>query len=404
MEETKMKKLIALLLALTMVLSLAACGGNTAPETKEPDAPAADAGNSETPAADEFELAPIKVGVLVADVSGEEALAFRAYYEEYLAPHYNVTLTYTEQLADAAAEKAAIEQFAAQGYNAIISLSSSDRAIQIETCAEYGLYYAIASGMLDDAQYETYKTNEYFVGQIGPSMATEFEAGVAMGEYYKAQGVKKVGLYGAFCPNPMHVYRLAGTLVGLGLTYNGASEMDAVAGQLFAGFDLNAVAGDVEVVSYIAGYTDTMWDELGAAMGQGIDAFISVGMATTFFADMLNGAGLPYSDIDSFTSGNGKNIKEGRLTYLAGKYASSVGPIFAAVVNACNGNPIRTPEGYALSISQDYLVATDADSFDAYYTVDQGDSPIINTELLDTIVGADVTYEQFVAFVTEDRA
>ena len=404
MEENKMKKCIALLLALCMVLSLAACGGNAASDTGNTNAPATDGTQPENPVTDEFELAPIKVGVLVADVSGEEALAFRAYYENHLAPHYNVTLTYTEQLADAAAEKAAIEQFAAQGYNAIISLSSSDRAIQIETCAEYGMYYAIASGMLDDAQYETYKTNEYFVGQIGPSMVTEFEAGVAMGEYYKAQGVKKVGLYGAFCPNPMHVYRLAGTLVGLGLTYNGASEMEAVAGQLFAGFDLNAVAGDVEVVSYIAGYTDTMWDELGAAMGQGIDAFISVGMATTFFADMLNGASVPYSDIDSFTSGNGKNIKEGSLTYLAGKYASSVGPIFAAVVNACNGNPIRTPEGYALSISQDYLVATDADSFDAYYTADQGDTPIISTELLDTVVGADVTYEQFVAFVEEDRA
>lgn len=397
-----MKKLIALLLALCMVLSLAACGGNPAPET-EGSTPVADATQSGDNKTDEVTLAPIKVGVLVADVSGEEALAFRAYYEEYLAPHYNVTLSYTEQLADAAAEKAAIEQFAAQGYNAVISLSSSDRATQIETSAEYGMYYAIASGM-DEALYETYKDNEFFVGQIGPSMTTEFEAGVAMGEYYKAQGVKKIGLYGAFCPNPMHVYRLAGTLVGLGLTYNGASDMEAVAGQLFAGFDLNAVAGDIEVVSYIAGYTDTMWDELGAAMGQGIDAFISVGMATTFFADMLNGAALPYSDIDSFTSGNGKNIKEGSLTYLAGKYASSVGPIFAAVVNACNGNPIRTPEGYALSISQDYLVATDAASFDAYYTADQGDTPIISTELLDTIVGADVTYDAFVAFVEEDRA
>ena len=397
-----MKKLIALLLALCMVLSLAACGGTAAPETEAPETPDAPAAQPENNKVEEFTLAPIKVGVLVADVSGEEALAFRAYYEEYLAPHYNVTLSYTEQLADAAAEKAAIEQFAAQGYNAIISLSSSDRATQIETCAEYGLYYAIASGM-DEVLYETYKDNEFFVGQIGPSMATEFEAGVAMGEYFKAQGVKKIGIYGAFCPNPMHVYRLAGTLVGLGLTYNGASDMEAVAGQLFAGFDLNAVAGDIEVVSYIAGYTDTMWDELGAAMGQGIDAFLSVGMATTFFADMLNGAGVAYSDIDSFTSGNGKNVKEGSLKYLAGKYASSVGPIFAAVVNACNGNPIRTAEGYALSISQGYLVATDADSFDAYYTADQGDIPIISTELLDTIVGADVTYDQFVAFVMEDR-
>ena len=66
-----MKKLIALLLALVMVLSLAACGGSS--EAPAADAPAAE---DEAPVAQD----PIKVGVLVADVSGEEALAFRAYY------------------------------------------------------------------------------------------------------------------------------------------------------------------------------------------------------------------------------------------------------------------------------------------------------------------------------------
>lgn len=396
-----MKKVIALLLALVMTLSLAACGGNT--EETTATAAKASTGNAEPTATPEVKQDPIKIGVLVADVSGEEALAFRAYYESYLAPHYNVTLEYTEQLADAAAEKAAIEGFAAKGFQAIISLSSSDRATQLETCAQYGLYYAIASGM-EDALYETYKDNEYFVGQIGPSMTTEYEAGLAMGEHFKNQGVKKVALYGAFCPNPMHVYRLAGTLVGLGLSYNGATEMEAVAGQLYAGFDVNAVAGDVEVVAYLAGYTDTLYDELYAAIALEPDAFISVGMATTFFASILNENSIPYSDIDSFTSSNGTNIKEGTLVYLAGKYASSVGPTFAAVINAVRGNGIRTAEGYALSISQDYLVATDAASFDAYYTADQGDSPIISTELLDTVIGADVTYDAFVAFVEEDRA
>ena len=377
-----MKKIIAMLLALIMVMSLAACNDNGS----------TDASNGGE------EKKEIKIGVLVSDVSGEEALAFRNYYENYLAPHYNVTLTYTEQLEDAAAEKAAIETFAAQGYHAIISLAASDRASQIETCAEYKMHYAIASGM-DEALYEEYKANEYFVGQIGPSMTTEFEAGVAMGKYFKEQGVKKIGIYGAFIPNPMHVYRLAGVLVGLGLTYNGASEMEAIAGQLYAGFDLNAVAGDIAVTHYIAGYSDTMWDELGAAIGSGIDAFVSVGMATTFFAEMLNGAKVPYSDIDSFTSGNGKSIKEGSLKYLAGKYASSVGPIFAAVINAVNGNGIRTAEGYALSISQDYLVATDAASFDECYGADQGDKPIISTEILDTVIGEGVTYDQFAAIV-----
>lgn len=102
-----MKKIFAMLLALAMVFALVACSGG------------------DNKAADDK---PVKIGVLVADVSGEEALGFRAYYENYIAKNYNVTFTYTEQLADAAAEKSAIEKFAAQGYDAILSLSSADRA------------------------------------------------------------------------------------------------------------------------------------------------------------------------------------------------------------------------------------------------------------------------------------
>ena len=47
-----MKKLLAILLALAMVLSLAACGGSQAPATEAPatEAPAADAPATEAPA------------------------------------------------------------------------------------------------------------------------------------------------------------------------------------------------------------------------------------------------------------------------------------------------------------------------------------------------------------------
>ena len=307
-----MKKAISLLLVLLMVVSLAAIGGTA------------------------MAKGPVKIGVLVADVSGEEALGFRNYYENYIAANYDVTFTYTEQLADAAAEKSAIEKFAAQGYDAILSLSSSDRVTQLETCAEYEMYYAVASGMLDDAQYEQFKTNEYFVGQIGPSMDTEFEAGYAMGKYFADKGVKTIGLYGAFIPNPMHVYRAAGVIAGIGATYGGASEKDAIVGQIFGDMtvDLSKVeGGDVKIVGYFQGFGDTTFDELFGIIGQGPEAFLSVGMATTFFTDALNNAGVEFSDIDSFTTGNAAAMADGKLVYLAGKYSSSVGPIFAAVLN-----------------------------------------------------------------------
>ena len=384
----KFSKILSVLLVAIMVAGmLSACG------SKDP------AGDSTDP------TKTVKIGVLVADVSGEEALGFADYYKNYIAKNYNVEFSYTEQLADAAAEKAAIEKFAAQGFDAIISFSASDRATQVETCVANKLYYAVASGMLDDAQYEQYKGEQYFVGQVGPSMDTEYEAGYAMGKYFAEQGAKTIAMYGAFIPNPMHVYRAAGVLAGIGATYGGASEKDAIVGQIFGdqGIDMSKVgANGVELVGYFQGFGDTTFDELFGCIAAQPDAFLSVGMATTFFTDILNENGVTFSDIDSFTSANGTAMKDGKLGYLAGKYSSSIGPVFAAVMNAVNGTPVRNADGSALSISQSYLVATDDASFDKYFSADKGDSPIYNKDVLDTIIGS-VSVDDFTACVTADR-
>ncbi len=345
----------------------------------------------------------IRIGVLVSDVSGEEAVAFRDYYTKYIAPEYGVTFTYTEQLTDAASEIAAIEQFAGQNYDAIISLSASDRASQIEACEEAGMYYAIASGM-DDNVYETYKDYDYFVGQIGPSMETEYQAGLALGQYYADKIDDSVAIYGAFIPNPMHVYRMAGLLTGLGATYGGATGEEIVNG-IYA--DSGVMATKIELqgvtVSYLAGFGDSTMTEVGTIIATKPDAFLSVGMATTFFAASLNEAEIPYADIDSFTATNGTNMQEGSLEYLAGKYTSSIGPIFAAVYNAINGNKIEDADGNAISIGQGYWVATSYEQFQLFQTADSATNPIYDKELLDTVIGEDITYSQFETFVTTDR-
>ena len=218
----------------------------------------------------------------------------------------------------------------------------------------------------------------------------------------KEQGVSKVAIYGAFIPNPMHVYRVAGVLNGLGCTYGGESDMNAIAGQIFQDqtVDLSKVEGDVEVVSYLQGYGDTTTDELNAAIQKTPDAFISVGMATTFFAQSLSEAGISFSDIDSFTQSNGEAITNGKLVYLAGKYSSSVGPAFALVLNAINGNVIRDEQGNAVSLSQNYQVATDEATFDEFYKSDNGDNPIYNKETLDQIIGESVTFDEINELVT----
>ena len=93
-----LSKILALVLVCVMCLgALAGCGSKTTEPQGSEEASAPASGDA------------VKIGVLVADVSGEEALAFRSYYENYIAKNYsNVTFVYTEQLTDAAAEKSAV--------------------------------------------------------------------------------------------------------------------------------------------------------------------------------------------------------------------------------------------------------------------------------------------------------
>ena len=254
----------------------------------------------------------LHIGVLVSDVEGDEAKGFRSYYKSYIETKYNVEFHYTDALADATAESAALDDFIAQGYKAVISLSAGDRAAQISKCTQNNVYYAVASGVLDDAVFEQYKANQYFVGQIGPSNDAEYQAGKAMGTHFKNKGVKKVAIYGAFIPNPMHVYRLVGMLEGLGVTYDGATGMAAVGAMFASGgnLDISKFAGDVTVQTYMGGYNPaTMATEFEAMAAKNPDAFLSVGMATTFFAESLQDAGIDYSDIDAFTTNNGNQMK-----------------------------------------------------------------------------------------------
>lgn len=64
--------------------------------------------------------------------------------------------------------------------------------MQIETCEENQIYYAVAAGTLDQEQFEKYKTNEYFLGQVGPSMDTEYEAGVEMGRFFAEKALRQL--------------------------------------------------------------------------------------------------------------------------------------------------------------------------------------------------------------------
>ena len=86
-----MKKFLAMLLALTMVLSLAACGGNTTPASTEapaaPEAPVADATEAAGPVVyvDPFADVAEDYDELSAAVYELVLGEFNSYYEEAMA-------------------------------------------------------------------------------------------------------------------------------------------------------------------------------------------------------------------------------------------------------------------------------------------------------------------------------
>lgn len=367
----------------------------------------------------------VKIGVLVADASGAEALAFRDYYENYIQENYDVKFVYSSQLADAAAEKAAIEQFAAENCKAVISFSSYDRELQIETCTEKKLYYAIATGHLgarltDQVElYPLYKDYEYFLGEIGPDNWQDYQQGLAMGQFYKTKGVHNIALYVGF-PDPAHLARFAGIIDGLGLKYNGF-----VPGTFASGLEMMGVlygrddgtpkidqivteGTDITITQVLNGAPDptqtSLIDQMTTLLsGTKPDALLGVGMVSAFIASQLDEAGIPYSDVDAFTTVNEGHFKNGKMEYLVGKFASSIGPVFALVWNAINGNVIRNDDGEAVNLSQTFMVANSLDSFNTGFAKEQGNTRIYNKEVLDTVIGESVTYAQFKAFVEQDR-
>lgn len=382
-----MKKLMVTMLILALVLSFAfANGSSEASGTKS----------------------NVKIGVLVADATGAEALAFRSYYENYIQAQYDVTFMYSDELSNAAAEASAIDNFIANNCKAIISFASADRQAQIEKCQENKVWYAVATGTLSAEEYEKYKTYSYYVGAIGPDLATEFKAGYDMAKHYLDQGYTSFGMFGGATPYfvDMHIYRTAGMLAAMaekaGTSYKGATGMGIV-GQIYADY-CNVEAydfGSVKLMGYVGGYDfDDAWFGKLATVANtpGVEVLLAVGSGDTAFAGFKQ-PGQKLANIDSYTESSLALMKAGTLDYLIGKFSASIGPIFAATYSAIQGKPIRTPEGYALALGQGYWIADSVEKAENFYAVDSSTTdPAYTKALLDNLIGA--SYEDFAAFVS----
>ena len=392
------KRLLSLVVTAIMLLSLAGCG-NKGGEGSGDSVGGLDMSKT------------VKIGVLVSDATSAEALGRRSYLTEYIQKQYNVEFVYSDELADAAGEKSAIDTMITNNCKAIISESSFDRPAQIEQCEKAKVYYAVAAGTLTSEEYNTYKGYQYYVGAIGPSLDIEYETGYNMAKYYLDQGKKKFAIFGGAVAyrTEMHVYRVAGMLkamidaAGNGASYQGASDVGAIIGMLMGEGQVNpgVIGGDIEVIGYLGGYDmDEAWFAKGAEMVQskGLEVLLAVGSGSDFFGTSASGTNVKIASVDAFAASYSDAMKAGILDYMAGKFSAYDAAVFVAVYRAALGSPIRNNDGNALALDMGYWIATNADEFDKCLAVDKDTAnPVFTKEDLDPLFSAD--YNTFASFV-----
>lgn len=169
-------RLIALLLVFVMVFTLAACGQKAAPEAeqKEPAAetetkPAETEKEKETEEKAE-ERKPYVIGCAEA-LANDATNLRRVYFEEFIAPTYNVKFIFSETLLDDAAVKTFVENCIDAGADAIIDFKSGSPAIA-QLCEENGLYYTFQGTL---AQHPGLEQCKNLTGVVGGSMVSGAE-------------------------------------------------------------------------------------------------------------------------------------------------------------------------------------------------------------------------------------
>lgn len=418
-----MKKVLSLMLCIMMIITLATGCSKENKEVTAGKGATEDQGTTtgtveqseDTGAASKIEIdtsKKIKIGVLVSDATTAESLAFRAYYTDYIQKQYNVEFVYSDELKDSAGEKSAIDTFVTNNCKAIISFSSFDRPAQIEQCSGAKVYYAVATGTLTQEQYDKYKSNEFYIGAIGPSLDDEYQTGYDMAKYYIEQGNTNFAIFGGAIPyyTDMHIYRVAGMLTalvdagGTDANYQGATTKEDIIKQIYASGEVKTGnIGSHNVVGYVGGYDmDEAWFLKCNQMAQikDLQVILAVGNGSDFFGTAIKGTEVKIGSVDAYASSYADAMKAGMLDYLAGKFSASIGPIFAATYSTVNGYPIRTEDGSALALSQGYWVAKNYEEFEKYYTVDSSkETPAYTKAALDTLVGTD--YNSFKDFVSK---
>ena len=347
----KAKKIIALLLALTMMLAMTSCAQKT-----------------------EEQEHIHKIGVIVYDLKDEQVQAFREYMEGYLGENFSdVDFLYSAGVTTDVEEMEFLNNAIAAGVEGIIAFNSFDLEKEVSLCASHGVYYLRPSSTTDPEDFAKVEDNPYFLGYFGPGNEMEYEAGYDMGAYFAKEQISDSYflLSGGAGTNVMHEQRAEGMLDALQEAYG--VQFDQSSTELASASEpVSVEAGNLKVTVF-PGYIGVpdVGQQAVAEFEKDQAGVVMSTIPVQSIADSLGNASL--GTVDCYTEANGKLFKNGNLKYLCGKYESIIGPACAAIYNAVTGySEDFREDGKAFAIQQGFWTSTDYQDFKEKYELSSG--------------------------------
>lgn len=347
----KAKKIIALLLALTMMLAMTSCAQKT-----------------------EEQEHIHKIGVIVYDLKDEQVQAFREYMEGYLGENFSdVDFLYSAGVTTDVEEMEFLNNAIAAGVEGIIAFNSFDLEKEVSLCASHGVYYLRPSSTTDPEDFAKVEDNPYFLGYFGPGNEMEYQAGYDMAAYFAKEQITDnyLLLSGGAGTNVMHEQRAEGMLDALQEAYG--VQFDQSSTELASSSETVSVeAGNLKVTVF-PGYIGVpdVGEQAVAAFEKDPAGVVMSTIPVQAIAGSLGDASL--GTVDCYTETNGELFKNGNLKYLCGKYESIIGPAFAAMYNAVTGySEDFREDGKAFAIQQGFWTSTDYQDFKEKYELSSG--------------------------------
>lgn len=385
-----------LMLALMASLVLTGCGQKPQEkpqqtEEKKETEPA----KTETEPAKEETKAPekVKIGVVIYNENDPEVMAFRHYYEDYIASSFEAEFYYSGSVQSLDAELSFIADAKAQGAKGIISFTSQDLEAVVSECEKQELYYVRGSGSVSDEAFGKVKDSAYFLGTIGPGEDMEKEAGKDMAEYFMAKTLieqgKGNGSYlvlsgGATSGNVMHQYRTEAVLEALG-----ADPALAMSDSFVV---VETERGKVGLCPGLLRLPETQ-EMVKSILDSGEYNAILSSLPGIQIYDMIKdakkstGVDIQFAAIDCFTEENMNAVNDGILSYITGKYPSEIGPAFALMHNAISGfaADFREADGSAVRIEQGFWTAANDKTYRELYDLTAG--VYVNAYSMNDLIG-----------------